>query len=91
MMLRDAARLQMVPVCRDADTSATAVSHSGQSSTILQPTFAAIADVDGEPLPVAQFNGLSHIYPTEMLGVWVPAGRFGEPVLDGFRSASMAT
>jgi hypothetical protein len=57
----------------------------------LAADFAAIADVDGEPLPVAQFNGLSHIYPTEMLGVWVPAGRFGEPVLDGFRSASMAT
>ena len=90
-MLRDATRLQMVPVCRDADASATAVSHSGQSSTILPPAFAAIADVDGEPLPIAQFNGLNHIYAIQMLGAWVPAGRSGEPGLDGFRSASMAT
>ena len=90
-MLRDAARLQMVAACRDADTSATAVSHSGLLSTILPPTFVAIADVDGEPLPIAQFNGLNHIYATQMLGAWVPAGRSGEPGLDGFRSASMAT
>jgi hypothetical protein len=49
----------------------------------LPPAFAAIADVDGEPLPIAQFNGLNHIYATQMLGAWVPAGRSGEPGLDG--------